>query len=340
MERGSRAPGQLRRLRGADPREGGRAERSGGVMPRAFRQRPCDECGEELSTASKETRSHPGVCAQKGRVRRLLEKGARMRAEEYVASPVRVLPAPGGPVPLVPPLTSHGCHVTPGSGQKKTIRSRTHLIIPDCQVHEGVPTEHLAEVEPEIPVKVPHALRPRDKAPESQALIPLWPTRGIFVDSDNHFPTADPLVTAAKLAFVRDMKPSLWINLGDLIDDWLASRFEKEASRLFGGYGARLQEEIDSARPYVEAVCGIVEQAHWIPGNHEHRQERLIDANPSLHGLRALGWKEMFKFPANFVAHPYGTRLRVNRLRSTPSTGTRSSPSASSLRRNTCSRSS
>src|ERR1035441_10404109 len=261
-------------------------------MPRALRQRPCDECGEEFSTASKETRSHPGACAQKGRVRRLLEKGARLRAGEYVASPVRVLPAP------------------------------------------------VAEVEPEIPVKVPHALRPRDKAPESQALIPLWPTRGIFVDSDNHFPIADPLVTAAKLAFVRDMKPSLWINLGDLIDDWLASRFEKEASRLFGGYGARLQEEIGSARPYVEAVCGIVEQAHWIPGNHEHRQERLIEANQWLHGLRALGWKEMFKFPANFVAHPYGTRLRVNRLRSTPSTGTRSSPSASSLRRNTCSRSS
>ena len=265
-------------------------------MPRALRQRPCDECGEEFSTASKETRSHPGACAQKGRVRRLLEKGARLRAGEYVASPVRVLPAPGGPVPLVPPLTSHGCHVA------STWQTPAEIPAP------------VAEVESEPPVRVPHALRPRDKAPESQALIPLWPTRGIFVDSDNHFPIADPLVTAAKLAFVRDMRPSLWINLGDLIDDWLASRFEKEASRLFGGYGARLQEEIDSARPYVEAVCGIVEQAHWIPGNHEHRQERLIDANPSLHGLRALGWKEMFQFPSNFVAHPYGTRLRVNRL--------------------------
>ena len=127
-------------------------------MPRAFRQRPCDECGEELSTASKETRSHPGACAQKGRVRRLLEKGARMRAEEYVASPVRVLPAPGGPVPLVPPLTSHGCHVTPGSGQKKTIRSRTHLIIPDCQVHEGVPTEHLDWVGKYIAAKRPDVI--------------------------------------------------------------------------------------------------------------------------------------------------------------------------------------
>src|ERR1035441_9349944 len=122
-------------------------------------------------------------------VRPLLEKGARMRAEEYVASPVRVLPAPGGPVPLVPPLTSHGCHVA------STWQTPAEIPAP------------VAEVEPEIPVRVPHALRPRDKAPESQALIPIWPKRGIFVDSDNHFPIADPLVTAAKLAFVRDMKP-------------------------------------------------------------------------------------------------------------------------------------
>ena len=268
-------------------------------MPRALRQRPCEECGEALSTASASTRSHAGVCAQKGRVRRLLEKGARLRAGEDVSGPVRVQTVSHAPVPLVPPL------------------NRDPLIAPavikDWQTPAEIPAP-VAEVEPETPVVVPRALRPRDKAPESQALIPIWPKRGIFVDSDNHFPIADPLVTAAKLAFVRDMKPSLWINLGDLIDDWLASRFEKEASRLFGGYGARLQEEIDSARPYVEAVCSIVEQAHWIPGNHEHRQERLIDANPSLHGLRALGWKEIFQFPSNFVAHPYGTRLRVNRL--------------------------
>jgi predicted phosphodiesterase len=196
-------------------------------------------------------------------------------------------------------MTSNGGHVTTEEGQ--------------WQRPAEIPAP-AAEVEPEAPVRVPHGLRPKDRPLESQATIPLWPKRGIFVDSDNHFPIADPLVTAAKLAFVRDMKPSLWLNLGDLIDDWLASRFEKEASRLFGGYGARLQEEIDSARPYVEAVCSIVEQAHWIPGNHEHRQERLIDANPSLHGLRALGWREIFQFPANFIAHPYGARLRVNRL--------------------------
>lgn len=161
---------------------------------------------------------------------------------------------------------------------------------------------------------IPRALRSKDRPTESQSTIPIWPARGIFVDGDNHFPVADPVVHAAKVAFVRDMKPDLWINLGDLLDFWLASSFPKEASRLFGPYGAQLQEEIDSARPYVKEICSIVKQAHFIPGNHEKRHERLIDANPSLFGLRALGWKAILEFPENFYVHPYGTRLRVNKL--------------------------
>lgn len=54
--------------------------------------------------------------------------------------------------PLVPPIG----HTTPRSGQE--IRSRTHLIIPDCQVHEGVPTEHLEWVGRYIAEKRPDVI--------------------------------------------------------------------------------------------------------------------------------------------------------------------------------------
>jgi predicted phosphodiesterase len=161
--------------------------------------------------------------------------------------------------------------------------------------------------------KCPKALLPKERPSENQAKIPIWPIGGMFVDGDQHFPVADPRVTAAKVAFVQDMKPDLWVNLGDLLDFWLASSFTKEASRLFGPYGARLQDEVDSARPYVNEICSIVKQAHFIPGNHEKRHERLIDANPSLYGLRALGWKSILQYPDNFFVHPYGTRLKVNK---------------------------
>src|SRR5665647_3769526 len=90
-------------------------------MPCAMRERLCEECDKPLRSAAKATRTHPGECAQKGRVRRLLEKNARQRAEEYIppttdASGVasgsfgpRTLP------PLVPPISSvHGNVNTPG----------------------------------------------------------------------------------------------------------------------------------------------------------------------------------------------------------------------------------
>ena len=151
----------------------------------------------------------------------------------------------------------------------------------------------------------------REVEPEPRATTVMFPERGIFCDGDNHYPISDPVVEAAKVAFLRDVKPTTWVNVGDLIDCWFISRYTKEASRLFGQYGARLQEEIDSARPYVETVCGVVSEAHYILGNHEHRQGKLISENPGLHGLRALGWKAMLEYPANLQVHPYGTRLKA-----------------------------
>lgn len=163
-------------------------------------------------------------------------------------------------------------------------------------------------------VKVPTSLRGKDAPPEHRASIAAWPARGIISDGDNHFPIHDPAVTAAKLAFARDVRPSVWVNTGDLLDFWPISRYDKEADRLFSGFGARLQDEIDSARPYVEEMCSIVDEAHLILGNHENRQDRLVDANPSLHGLRAIGWKRLLDYPEKFRIHPYGTILKAGAL--------------------------
>jgi hypothetical protein len=177
---------------------------------------------------------------------------------------------------------------------------------------QPVPAERPAEnVEPECKLHLPRRTVVREAEPEPRAALAEFPTRGILVDGDNHYPIANPGEAAAKIAFARDVKPSAWVNIGDLIDAWFISRHGKEASRLFGGYGVRLQEEIDSARPYVEAMCGLVKEAHYILGNHENRQMRLISENPGLHGLRSLGWAKMLEYPDNLTVHPYGTRLRA-----------------------------
>ena len=72
---------------------------------------------------------------------------------------VYVPPAPPAPPkPLVPPLNfGEGGRVVLDAGQRG-IRSRTHLIIPDCQVHEGVPTEHLEWVGKYVASKRPDVI--------------------------------------------------------------------------------------------------------------------------------------------------------------------------------------
>lgn len=249
----------------------------------------CVECGEPVHSRSTATRTCSAAC------------GYALRSEGLAREPlITPIAIKGSPVALVPPIGSvHGSANT--AEGVNTWQSPAEMPAP------------AADAACDEPLKIPHALRPKDRPPESQNTVPFWPARGMFVDGDNHFPVADPVVSSAKLAFVRDVRPDLWVNLGDLLDFWLASRFPKEAQRMFGPYGTRLQEEIDSARPYVEAVCSVVKQAHFIPGNHEKRHEKLIDANPTLFGLRALGWKQILQYPDNFVVHPYGTRLRVNK---------------------------
>lgn len=173
------------------------------------------------------------------------------------------------------------------------------------------PTRPADEVESIGKLHLPRRTVIREAEPEPRAALKEFPEGGILCDGDNHFPIANPREHAAKLAFARDVKPSAWVNIGDLIDCWFLSRYTKEAGRLFGAYGAQLQEEIDSARPYVEAMCSVVNEAHLILGNHEHRQLRMINENPGLHGLRGLGWGRMLEYPAKLTVHPYGTRLRA-----------------------------
>src|SRR5665647_389389 len=126
-------------------------------MPGALRERPCEECGETLSSACKATRTHPGECAQRGRVRRLLEKGVRQRAGENVSTYAQVQTPPHIMTPLVPPIGS--VHDSVNTAKSVNFaRSRTHLIIPDCQVHSGVPIQHLEWVGKYIAAKRPDVI--------------------------------------------------------------------------------------------------------------------------------------------------------------------------------------
>lgn len=132
----------------------------------------------------------------------------------------------------------------------------------------------------------------------------------VISDGDLHYPVHDPYVEAAKLAFARDIKPQVWVNVGDVWDHYHLSRFDKSASKMLDP-GTLLQSEFDAAQPYLKEVCRIADRMHIILGNHENRLSKLINANLGLFNLRALDWKRIAELPANANVIPYGKRLRI-----------------------------
>jgi hypothetical protein len=109
-----------------------------------------------FSSQHKKTLTHAGECAYRYRTRRVLTANVEKRAAEPRMTASLITPA-AVKGPLIPPLI-------PGSGggadrgKPAGVRSRAHLIIPDCQVHSGVPTQHLEWVGKYIADKRPDVI--------------------------------------------------------------------------------------------------------------------------------------------------------------------------------------
>lgn len=182
------------------------------------------------------------------------------------------------------------------------------------EIDDALDDEEIEFEDEEVELKVPKEARP-PAPPEAHHVNGETLTTGyLFSDGDTHYPIQDPYVEAAKIALARDLRPKVWVNVGDLYDAWLLSRYDKEADRMFADGKARLQEEFDAAQPYLREVCSIADRFHLILGNHERRLSRLIGLNLGLFGLRSLEWKTMAELPENAQVHNYGARLRVGQV--------------------------
>jgi hypothetical protein len=133
----------------------------------------------------------------------------------------------------------------------------------------------------------------------------------LIVDGDTHYPIQDPYVEAAKLKLAQDLKPNMWINIGDCWDFWGISRHDKEPERWFNGE-ASLQSELDSAKPYWKEVRKVTQgDVKLILGNHERRLYKFIGANLALFDLHAFEWTSMAELPKGVEVLKYGTHLKV-----------------------------
>lgn len=107
--------------------------------------------------------------------------------------------------------------------------------------------------------------------------IPPKPQEGkplrAVVFGDTHYPFQDEAALKVVLGVIADVSPNIIVHLGDLVDCWQISRFDKDPSRFDS-----LQQNIDQARVLLHQVAQVAPQAQRVllEGNHEHRLEKML----------------------------------------------------------------
>ena len=113
--------------------------------------------------------------------------------------------------------------------------------------------------------------------------------------SDIHFPYEHEKSVGMALDYLTDWKPDVIVLGGDIFDFYAISRFNKNPARR-----QTLQEEIDSAKWFIEEVDAIAKKVVFLEGNHEVRLRRTIADQPSLYKLRALELPKVLGLPAKW----------------------------------------
>ena len=102
-----------------------------------------------------------------------------------------------------------------------------------------------------------------------------WLTALLYGDS--HFPSQDDKALSVVEAIAEDAKPNVLIHVGDGLDAYHLSRFNKNPDRIH-----TVQDEIDAYRVHLEQMAQLCPDArrYALEGNHESRLEKLLWSLP------------------------------------------------------------
>lgn len=120
----------------------------------------------------------------------------------------------------------------------------------------------------ELPVR-PFAVR----VPAPAIVTSKNKTFKAVVYGDTHVPFHDTAAVRVVQAIAQDVKPDVLLNVGDVVDCWQISRFDKNPNRR-----DTLQDNIDEARQHLAEMAQVVPNARRVllEGNHENRLSRTI----------------------------------------------------------------
>lgn len=108
--------------------------------------------------------------------------------------------------------------------------------------------------------------------------------KSVFL-SDIHFPYEDKEAINVVIAFIRWFKPSFIFLLGDIVDFYALSKFDKDPDRAL-----RIQDEINDAKSFFAHLRLAAPRANivFFEGNHEARLMKFLRRNPEVSGLEVL----------------------------------------------------
>lgn len=127
----------------------------------------------------------------------------------------------------------------------------------------------------------------------------------LFAMGDLHIPRTNIVATEKIIAFLKDLKPDVFIDGGDIICADCLSTYPKSHNQLTG-----LQKELTAAKEWMRRINTVLPEARKIMIKDNHFWRRLDDRKKGsvwledldamsaqeLMGLDALGWEGMVKF--------------------------------------------
>lgn len=134
-------------------------------------------------------------------------------------------------------------------------------------------------------------------------------TRIVFI-SDVHAPFQDEKAVEATLSFIKWWKPTELIFMGDVVDFYAISRFDRDPDRRF-----KLQDEIDEGVKILKRFCKVAPKARkrFLRGNHEHRlQKYLWSKAPEMASLRSNSIPVQLKLDELGIEYIEGGKLVLN----------------------------
>jgi predicted phosphodiesterase len=115
----------------------------------------------------------------------------------------------------------------------------------------------------------------------------------VFFYSDTHFPHHDPAALGAAENLCRHIDPDVIVILGDLLDCYAVSRYDKDPLRVNS-----LQSELDMATAFLHRLRDHHPTAEIIykEGNHEERLQKFLWSKaPALASLRCMELSEQLE---------------------------------------------